>query len=233
MRKLLNISVDDVSPHPLSSIKVIDQCRRVLDIHPSAKFTLFVPTAYWRTIGYTATSEPLRIDRFTDFCEQLRALPRDSFELGYHGCYHGIPGRSNNDEFQHASFEDACKIIDEMMAIASKAGLFDAFKGVVRPPAWRMSPASFDAFESRGISTFALSPDDYAISAYRGAQEGRRVVYYNCCPPDKPLQPFPRTEIVYHACEWDRNFFSDDRVDELVSFLASEQFEYVFIGDLA
>jgi hypothetical protein len=228
----LNISIDDISPHSLSSTRVLKQCYRIIAIQPDIKFTLFVPAAYWRTIGPTSTPEPLWIDRFPTFCQELRELSPKNFEIAFHGLYHGIPYRSNNDEFQNLSFEDAIQIVKTMLGVVINAGLLDLFKMILRPPAWRMSSDAFLACAALGINTFALSPDDYAMATYQGAQINRRVNYYNCCPPTKPLKVFDHTEIVYHACEWDRNYFSDERVNELVQFLNSEQFEYVFIDGL-
>ena len=101
---VLNISIDDVSPHPLSSVSVLERCFEIIDKFPTIKFTLFVPAAYWRTIGATSTEEPLWINRYPDFCSVLRQLPSKNFELGYHGLLHGIPNVSNNDELQSVHF---------------------------------------------------------------------------------------------------------------------------------
>ena len=73
----------------------------------SAKFTLFVPVAYWRTRGHTATEKPLILNEHREFCEILKLLPKTNFEIGYHGLLHGIPGISNNDEFQNLNYEQA------------------------------------------------------------------------------------------------------------------------------
>jgi hypothetical protein len=50
MQSKINISIDDVSPHPLSSLAIVDKCQRIIDKIPDAKFTFFVPISYWRTI---------------------------------------------------------------------------------------------------------------------------------------------------------------------------------------
>ena len=233
--KLLNVSVDDVSPHPLSSTEVLNQCFRVLDKFPDAKFTRFVPTAYWRTIGPTATAGPLDIAKFPTFCDKLRALPKSNFELCYHGHFHGIPSKSNNDELQNIDADVARHVIGSMVDMVFRAGLIDEFKGVLRPPAWRMASAVFDAAEQHGITTFALSPDEYAIKTYGDGHKGRNVVFYDCCPPMKPLELSDMTEIVYHACTWDVNSLTDERVDELMSFLSAHagEYEFSFIEALA
>ena len=233
MKPKINISLDDISPHTRSSTQVLKRCFEILAINPDVKFTLFVPTAYWRTMGTTATQGPLRISKFPDFCDELRALPKQSFELAYHGHYHGLPLVSNNDEFAGVGLPEARGIIHDMMMEATKADLIDEFKGILRPPAWRMSPQAFQACLEAGISTFALSPDDYAMKTYQGYETNVRRVFYNCCPPFKPLNVFQMTEVVYHACEWDRSYLSEQFRDELLAFLGANDFEYVFIEGLA
>lgn len=232
MKSKINVSIDDISPHPRSSIAVLLQCFRVIEKFPSAKFTLFIPLAYWRTIGVTATQRALAIDEFPDFCSVLRDLPTDNFELAYHGLHHGIPGKSNNDELQHVSLEEARGIIDRMLTIASNANLIDRFKPILRPPAWRMCPEAFQACVEKGIHTFALSPDEYALATYAGAQDQLRCIYYDAAPPFKPLVGGSDSEVVYHACEWDKNFLSEELTNELTTFLEKNEFEFVFLEGL-
>jgi hypothetical protein len=122
-----------------------------------------------------------------------------------------------------------------MFNIANGAGLFDAFKMVLRPPAWRMSPSAINAAKDAGFKCLALSPDEYAMNTYQGAESSIKHVMFNVCPPAKPLQLFDRTEIVYHACDWDPSFLSDSQTTALVSFLRDHegQYEFSFIENLA
>lgn len=232
MKCRINISIDDVSPHPRSSTQVLEQCRRILKRFPDAKFTLFVPLAYWRTQGPTATSIPLEIDKFPEFCDELRGLPKESYELAYHGLHHGIPDRSNNDELKDVGIDDARVIIGKMKEIATKAGLVDDFKGILRPPAWRMSPDAFQACLEAGITTFALSDVDYALASYQGVERTVNAVFCDAVPPFKPLVQKEQVEIVYHACEWDKNYLSDSMAEELMEFLSTIEPEFVFFGGL-
>lgn len=233
MKPLVNISIDDVSPHPQSGVGVLKQCHRLLEHHPDAFFTLFVPVSYWRTMGPTATEKPLQIDMFPEFCQALRDLPKENFEVCYHGFHHGIPGKSNNDEFQHLNCAQAGQLFDAMFQVVKRAGLEDVFKPVFRPPAWRMSPGSFDAAKKSGIEILALSPDDYARRTYLAADDVfDRVVYYTSSPPWRPLVLAERTEIVYHACLWDHNLFSDAAVDDLLDLFKDREIEFVSISGL-
>jgi len=231
----INISIDDVSPHPLSSLKVLEKCARLLDACPGLKFSLFVPMAYWRTIPGTpdtCTEKPLFLNEHPIFCDTLRRLRRDTFELGYHGFFHGVPGRSNNDELQGLDLDAAHQVIESMITMANRSGLFDVFKPILRPPAWRMSHTCFQAAYEKGVRLFTLSPDDYALATYGGANEYYPSIYYDVNPPIKSLREQVELSVVYHACEWDINYLSDERVDELIAFLSKSTWEGSFIEEL-
>ena len=45
------------------------------------------------------------------------------------------------------------------------------------------------------------------------------VVYDTCAPPFKQLQLSTKTEVVYHACEWDKNYLNIEKCDELSKFI--------------
>mgnify|MGYP001561024843 CR=1 FL=1 len=81
MKYKLNVSVDDVSPHPASSIDLIlPKCKELLALFPAVRFTFFVPIAYHRTVNNAQIpviningqdciyNAPLQIDLFNDFC---------------------------------------------------------------------------------------------------------------------------------------------------------------------
>ena len=245
----INISIDDVTPHPRSSISVLDQCYDLIGHYPSIKFTLFVPLAYWRTIPSPPESvcpEPLRIDHYPDFCDVLRNLSRQNFELGFHGLHHGIPGKSNNDEFKSLSYSDAIEKFNNIFEIVKLANLQDIFKPIFRPPAWRMSPGAIQAAQDSGIEILALSPLDNTSKLYNGKNSPQesykgfdkkfdRVVYSTSAPPFIPLVVEDKIEVVYHACEWDKNYLSKENTNELQQFLEAHRknIKFCFLDDLA
>lgn len=233
----VNISIDDVTPHPKSGLDVLQQCEILRSEFSEIKFTLFIPTAYYRTIPSPPESvcfKPLFISEFPDFCHILRELPPENYELAYHGHFHGIPGRSNNDEFQAVTASEASDIMYRMRSEATNAGL--KFKSILRPPAWRMSPDAFNAAENMCFKTLALSPQEYVKKVYAGADESEmwknRVVYCNANPPFIPLSRQEKLEIMYHACVWDKSYFSPELAAELAAFLRVNQHEFVFIEGL-
>jgi len=236
MQNLINISIDDVSPHPYSSTKVLENCNKIIKEFPDAKFTLFVPISYWRTIKQgIATSRPLQINLFPDFCKTINELPENNFEICYHGFYHGIPGKSDNDEFQYLNYDQAVKVLNAMFEVVKLANLQKKFKKIFRPPAWRMSGEAINAARDLGFEVLALSPKEYAQKTYSGINKNKKdVVYYNCNPPFDPLKLFEKTEIVYHACEWDKNYFSAEKADNLINFLKSNEsnFKFCFLKEM-
>lgn len=233
-RSFLNISIDDVSPHPEASIKVLDRCYELIAIYPDIKFTLFIPMAYWRTIPGHNSLNPYVVSDDLQFCDVLNNLSEKNFEICFHGLYHGIPGKSNNDEFANVTFEEAKNKLESMFAI-QVAGKLSKMKKVFRPPAWRMSPDAFAACKHMGIHTLALSPKDYAQKVYAGHDKTfGRVVFYNVNPPFDPLALFPKTEVIFHSCEWDKNYLSIQQSKELEEFLSKniEDIDFVFIESL-
>jgi len=235
----INISIDDVTPHPRSSIRVVENCRRILQRVPSAKFTLFVPTAYWRTVASPPESvcqRPLMLSEHPEFCNQLRLLPEESFEIGFHGHHHGIPGSSNNDELKNVSFDDAKIIYEKMFAAVRSADLETRFKMILRPPAWRLSPGAFDA--ARGVfDVLALNPDPMYYSVYSEKQHEdfwrEKIVYQDAAPPIAPIpSEWENLEIVTHACEWDKNYLSQSLADAIADLMIEKSAVGSFIGDL-
>lgn len=231
----INISIDDVSPHPKSSIKVLERCHSLIKSYPEIKFSLFIPIAYWRTVKpEVATEFPLKIDMFPDFCETLRRLPKNNFEICYHGLYHGIPGKSDNDEFQNLDYDQAIQKFQQMFEIVKNARLSEVFKPIFRPPAWRMSPDAIRAAKDMNIKILALSPDDYAMKTYGNEQISfEKVIYYTCNPPFKNLIRCNVNEVVYHACEWDRNYLSQDLELDLSNWiLQQDNFMFCFMDEM-
>ena len=237
----VNISIDDVSPHPLSSTKVLERCYELIEEFEDIKFTLFVPISYWRTMPPdqdrpdTRTESPLQIDLHPEFCEELKALPEKNFEIAYHGFFHGIPGESNNDEFKNMSYSETISRFKLIFDTVEKADLKDNFKPIFRPPAWRMSPEAIKAAKDLEIEILALHPGTIYKEIYQGEEENfANVIYCTSNPPSAPLTLCSRTEIVYHACEWDRNYLDKEKTQDLIKFLRSsyDKIEFCFMGDL-
>ena len=202
-----NISIDDISPHPRSSIEVLNQCYTMLDRFPDLKFSLFVPLAYWRVSRPgTVTKKPLFVSEFSGFCEVLRNLPKESF---------------------------ATVIIKKMMEEAEKAGLKDVFKPMIRPPNWKMSGPAFDAASDLGIKLFALTDVQNRLDTHQGRDKQYNSVYSNCAPPNREVCVSEKCGVVYHACEWLANYLDENQAEKLMQFISEneENIEFCFLDE--
>lgn len=207
----INISVDDVCPHPKSSLKFLNLCDGLIGEFPDIKFTFFIPMAY-RLVGELE----YRVDKYKKFCDEINVLSSSNFEIGWHGYNHDIWDKSfqcKNREFSHLDYKETSDIFDNMLRVAKDAGIIEKFIPVFRPPAFKISK---DA---------CLYCDNKKIIVSKSV---------NVNPPAKPLKLFDKTEILYHACEWDRSYFSEERCKELKNFLRDniDSVKFVFIRDL-
>lgn len=224
----INISIDDVTPHPQSSVRVLDRCYNLIKTFPNIKFTLYVPTCYTRK-----DQRSFNILDFPNFLNILSNLDNNNFELGYHGHYHGVIHENSNNELMINDYDEAVARLKLMMNTIDEAGL--RYTSVLRPPAWRMAPYCIQAAQDLGIQILTLSKDDYALETYQGKdKEFPKVVYYDCAPPFKPLILKQTTEIVYHACEWDKSYLSLEKEKELTEFLTTNinSITFSFINNL-
>jgi predicted deacetylase len=222
----INISIDDISPHPQSSIKALDNCFRLLNKFPNAKFTLFIPTAYTlREPTYLITSYP-------DFCTVLKDLPQTSFELGWHGHFHGVPGINRSGEFQNLNLVNAIDTFRRMFDTAEYCKIKDLFKPIFRPPAFVLSNQSAAACAEVGITSLSLR----RIADYQDINKSfpGHINYCTSCPPYIPMKVEQNIELVYHACEWSHNFIGHEtRYTELVHYIeALNDYQFIFFEEL-
>ena len=231
----LNISIDDVSPHPLSSVKVLDRCFELIEEFPDIKFSLFVPLAYWRTgRPGTTTKRPMFVSEHPDFCKAMRDLPSKNFELGYHGFFHGRPHeRSDNNELVDINYEQAMVILKNMLHEADKAGIKNLFSPMIRPPNWKMCPEAFDAANDLGINLFALTNIKDRLATHGGKNEQYNSVYSNFSPPNRDLQIDEKCGVVFHACEWLKNYMHKENTKQMAEFIRSnkEEIEFCFLNE--
>ena len=231
----LNISIDDISPHPMSSIKVLKQCERIIQKFPEAKFSLFIPIAHWRTIRPTvATKKPFIISDYPEFCNVLKNLPKENYELCYHGYYHGIPGENDNNEFLDLTYDQAVEKFLLMKKTVENAGLSGNFKPIFRPPNWKMGPEVWDALSDQGIKIFAINDDQKFLDTYGGKEEQYTTNVCTSAPPFKPLSLTKNTVFVYHASEWDKNYLDENMANDLLLFLQQNihMIRFKFMEDL-
>ena len=230
----INISIDDVSSRPGSDTSCLKNCWWLIEKYPDIKFTLFVVAAYQR-FKDGDTNPSFITDPETSSI--LRSLPSHNFEIGLHGLSHGqiYPKISNNDEFQDIDYVSALSrmITAEWMMQQVKI----PYKKIFRPSAYRMSPPSFMAAQNLGYS-LCLKKADYLNEVYRGCDKdySQNVIYMDISPGhDEFVAGKENLEIVYHALEEDRSYFSKKKAEELDEFLQTveEDIKFCFIEELA
>jgi len=244
MKSLINISIDDISPHPKSSLECLEICRRIIKSYRSdVKFTLYIPMAYWRRFDdfvdgknvQTKTKAPLYLYDRPDFCKALLNLPEENFELCYHGLYHS-DNVCNNNEFEKIGYEDAVTKFEKMFEISKSCGLYDRMKPIFRPPNFRASPEAIRAAHYVGFKQISLLPDERIKRAYNGAYEAfgpQGCSWMNIMYPFREYGAYKKSSIVFHACAWSKNYLDSKNYKILASFLDKKQsIEFCFAEKL-
>ena len=224
----LNISIDDICPHPDCRNDVLDNCLRLIDKYSDIKFSLFIPMSYMR-LG----EEKYNLKDYPKFCKTLADLPINNFEFCWHGYLHGIKDKSSNDEFRYLGYGEAHGKIKDMFAVSQSVGLKERFSPVFRPPAFWISEGSLRALEDDSIAVVALSPLRHHVNSYRfSSSSGLIATYWTSLPPQYPLQTSEDVSIVYHANSSSKNCFSGKLVEELTVFLNQYEFDFSYMQDL-
>ena len=244
MKKNIIISIDDISPHDYSGMNAINNCMAVLKKYPNVKFVFFIPVAFKRTSGRVdiiarkdkpivniINKEPLYISKYKSFCKTLLSLPKENFQYGYHGYFHSKidhPNRSNNNEFKYLTYQETINKIDLMENEVKKAGLETRFSKIFRPPGWTISNEAVKAFLDKGYTLHLNKKVDYDLTNVLSQKRysKHKVFYCNYAPPEVPLKQSKNDtiHIVYHACEWLRNFFDIKQFNALTEFYMKEKY---------
>ena len=239
MKKNIIISIDDISPHDYSGMNAINNCMAVLKKYPDVKFVFFIPVAFKRVSGRVdiiarkdkpivniINKEPLYISKYKSFCKTLLSLPKENFQYGYHGYFHSKidrPNRSNNNEFKNLTYQETINKIDLMENEVKKSGLETRFSKIFRPPGWTISNEAVKAFLDKGYTLHLNKNVDYDLTNINNYEN--KIFYSDYAPPEVPLKQTKddTIHIVYHACEWLRNFFDVDQFNSLIEFYMKEQ----------
>ena len=83
----------------------------------------------------------------------------------------------------------------------------------------------------RGFEVLALTNAPQAIKSYEGHEKKYSCTFSDQCPPFSPLKVAEKCGIVYHACEWDKNYLSENMRVQLDSFLMHNECEFVFLKE--
>jgi hypothetical protein len=228
MRKF-NLSLDDFSPHLKTGLNFesIDWCNKLIELYPKIKINLFVPAAYCRL-----KEEPIFLSHNIAWIDKVNALP-ENYRINMHGLYHrrvdGENPDSNNDEFQFLKGEWAENIVESMINEFDKSGLryFKTF----RPPGWKISCGAAQSLTNRGFIIAGNEPYRQLLS---NSIQNMKWVSYNWDMTKECDVPETEDILVYgHTSIWTNNYMNEERFNLINNILSKEDFEFVFIEDLA
>ena len=245
MDKNIIISIDDISPHMYSGRKSIQNCIDFIKKMPNAKFVFFIPIAYKRISGRVQiiseeekpiiniiNKEPLYLSNHVDFCNILLSLPGTNFQFGYHGYYHSKidrPGKSNNNEFLNLNYSETIDKIKLMEDEVIKSNLKHRFSKIFRPPGWRISNEAIKAFLDNNYTLHLHKDINYDLTDIKNLNN---IYYLDYMPPEIPLNNNNNNNIhiVYHACEWLKNYTSNVQFDELIQKYKNYKIKFNFLN---
>lgn len=224
MKTTINISIDDVCPHPKMGLKSVDLINKLIEKYPNIKCSLFVPTCMTR---YKYREKSYYLPDYPDFVNDLKSLPPENFEICYHGHFHGNANtNSNNDEFRYTNKMDAFSILQKSQKCFNDLGL--RVSPVFRPPGFWLSKDSFSACKEFGIKVLALNSKKHCMSCYGGAEKSFGNVIYIGKQMDRPKF----IELLFHAGRDQKDFLGNKMFKELKNKLNRWKPLFSFLGDI-
>lgn len=243
-QKNIIVSIDDICPHDYSGLKAINTCLSLIKKYPNMKFIFFIPLAYKRISGRVEilsekdksivniiNKEPLFLSKYKDYCDILKSLPENNFQFGYHGYFHSKPvncwPRSNNNEFEELNYSETMEKINLMNKEIDESGLNGRFSKIFRPPGWKISNEAIKAFLDSGYSLHLNKETKYDFS---NIENKNNIYYFDFSPPETPLENKDGdTHVVYHACEWLKNYITTEQIENLLEFNKDYKLEFMFL----
>jgi len=236
MRKF-NLSLDDFSPHPRAGLNFesIVWCNKLIEKYPDIKINLFVPAAYCR-LG----EKPYKLSEHPEWVEKVQSSVgySNNYYLCYHGYYHrrfagdfnfhGKHPKSNNDEWQYLTRDEANTLIDLMEEEFS--GRLSRCK-CFRPPGWKISKGALQALVNRW---YTIAGNKECLEKYKGEVVGlekRWAASYNW-DLTGPCNVFGDVVAYGHTSDWTNNYMNEERYNLVVDLLNSEEFDFRFIEEM-
>lgn len=141
---IYNLSLDDMTP----MFKNFDHLYELIKQAPGIKVTMFVPI---NKLDFPGDNSLLRNK---DWCEELKKLPKENFEISPHGLHHTVAG--NRPEFKRLTFKKANALLKICENAFEDMGI-EYVKGF-RPPMWQISRGTVEALEKRKYIYLADTP---------------------------------------------------------------------------
>lgn len=129
-----NLNFDDLVPH-YSDITLLE---RLVEIFPKIKITIFMS-------ANSRVGRDCNILNNPEFCQRIAQLPKNNFEIGFHGYYHHLNDWARTPEFKYLSKKEATDILRKCERVFKKAGI-EFIRGF-RPPRFELSKGTQEALE--------------------------------------------------------------------------------------
>lgn len=224
MKTIVNISIDDVCPHPIMGLDAVYRVADLISLYPNLKCSIFMPT---RLCRYKYKEKKYPIEDYPDFIEKIKQLPPNNFEICYHGHLHGYEKtKSNNDEFRYINEEESFLKLTESETIFEQVELKTS--KVFRPPGFWMSKDAFAGCKKFGIKTLALNNKQNYLKCYNGANACySNVIYIGKQPDDLKF-----IELLFHAGKDQKDFLNKIMLKQLKNKLKKWSPDFTFLGAL-
>lgn len=160
---------------------------------------------------------------YPSFVEEVKRLPKSSFEICYHGHKHGNKRKkSNNDELRYVSEQECYDILARSEEIFKSVGISP--NPVLRPPGFWMSKNSFRACRKFGIKVLALHSNKRYVRCYgKSNLKYNKIVWPGIQPKTEDM------EIYYHAGRDQVDYFDKRQHKRLYKMLSNNKYEYIFM----
>ena len=113
-----------------------------------------------------------------------------------------------------------------MEDLLEKCNLKNIFHKIFRPPGWKINLDSMKAFIDNGYKLALFQKNKYDIpNKYLN-----KISFINFTPPDIKLEKTDNDiHVVYHACEWLKNYVTNEKIDNLIKFYSKYKMNYSFL----
>lgn len=111
---------------------------------------------------------------------------------------------------------------------AMKSNLYERFSKIFRPPGWKISNQAINAFIDKGFTLHLHKDIPYDLT---DVQNTNKIYYCDYMPPEIPLNNSDKKffHIVFHACEWLKNFLSVESCELVMNFFKNKNLAFRFL----
>ena len=112
----------------------------------------------------------------------------------------------------------------------NKCQLQHRFSKIFRPPGWNICHEAIKAFIDSGYTLHLNKNFSYNLN-FSKKYIKNKIYYCDFSPPEIPFNNnYNHIHVVYHACEWLKNFIFFDNVKELLDLFVTKNTVFKFLN---